>query len=154
MKRLSQQDPRWADMHINKTNSTLRYHGCLIVSLCMLYSKFNPKTQFFPDFALSEWKFIGDLMDWRKTDYKKMKFLDRIFGYDPVVVEKLVKDGYGIVLQVLTRSGVHWMAVEGWGYLGKPVCYDPFYGDILFNPYGFLGRYVRPIGYAVFKKVE
>ena len=138
-------------MHIGNSTSLLKYQGCLITSLCMIYSKFHPFFSYLPSQATKEWKFIGNLLDW-STNFKGMEFVKRVISYNPEEVESYVKKSFGVVIQVQTKTGVHWMAVDGWGYLGKPVCYDPIDGKITYNPYGFLGKYARPLGYAVMQE--
>ena len=136
-------------MKIGQSTSFLKYQGCLITALCMVYSKWHPP--YYPSQATKEWKFSGNLLDWF-TDFKGMKFVERVWSYDNDTVRKLVKDGFGVVIQVQTKSGVHWLAVWDWGYQNKPVVHDPWDARVLYNPWGILGRYVRPLGYAVLKK--
>ena len=157
MRRLSQNDKRWKYAKIGKSQSIIGNQGCLIVSLCMLYSKFHPFNNILaPDLMGKKWKFSGNLLDW-STKFEGMEFVERVWTYMPEHAKEIKKysdsDDYGVALQVQTKSGVHWMAVWKWGYLNKPVCCDPWDGDILYNPYGFLGRYVRPLGWVLFKKV-
>jgi len=153
MIRLSQRDPRWLNVKIGKSISTIGNYGCLITARCMIFNKFHPGHWYWPDQAAREGVFIGNNMDWVNTKYPGMKFVKRVVGYDPVTVKEWVKKpDFGVVIQVLTKSGVHWLAVWDWGIFGKPVCFDPWDKTVIYNPYGLLGKYRSAIGYAVLEK--
>lgn len=177
MERLSQNDKKWKDIKIGSSKSSIGSNGCLLTSLCMVDSKFNPRTHITPDKAVKEWKFVkvqgdGDpkYLDWSHTDFKTMQFVWRNWGYNPEqlmtdpitetldleinVLKKLLKSSdYGVVFQVLTKNNTqHWLAGWDWGIFGQPVCFDPWNGKVLYKPTGMLSPYKAFTGFAIMKR--
>jgi len=153
----------------------------LICTLIMLISKFYPERGFehyySPLEANRDWKFVriaGDpdpkYLAWKSINKSGVKFIWRNYGYqpdrlilDPVtkkkdlefnILRKYVNSKkYGVAIQVLTRKGKqHWLACWKWNIFGKPTCYDPWNGRILWRPFGYLASYPRCTGYAIIKK--
>jgi hypothetical protein len=160
MVRISQNDPRWANTIIGNSSKTISQVGCLIVSLCMLHSKWYPKNWIRPNEAAKTWKFTSlpsdpepKYLDWVNTDFEGMRFIWREWDYDKKKLEKYVKDGYGCVVRVKTKSGgQHWLAVWWWGIFEQPICFDPINGHILYKPTGWLSPYAKFDGFAVIQK--
>lgn len=155
MVRYSQQDYRWSDVLIGQSKSQIKYKGCLITALCMIFNKFHPGHYYWPRTAAKDWAFLGDNLDWIKTKFPGMTFVERTMGFPADKIRDYIKNPeYGVVIQCLTKSGVHWLACWDWGIFGKPICFDPWNGTVLYNPYGYFGKYVRVIGFAVMKKAD
>ena len=156
MRRLSQRDPRWSEVMIGSSRSTLGLYGCLITALCMIYSKFHPfGPKINPDAAAKDWSYSVDLVDWR-TNYVGMSFVERVHTYVPTRDDAQIKkycqsEDYGVVLQVQTGSGLHWVAAVGKSTLGWATN-DPWNGRRLWKTVGFGASYKRVLGWAVMKK--
>jgi hypothetical protein len=157
MLRLSQnKDSRWKDIKIGKSKYTIGTNGCLIVSLCMILSKFYPERGFehfyTPAEAVRDWKFTGVTGDpdprylvWSSINNSGMKFIWRKYNYmpdsfieDPVTKETDLESNilkkyasskdYGVVMQVINSKGnQHWVALE-WKSLIGWVGNDPWNG--------------------------
>jgi len=163
MIRLSQNSPKWKNVLIGDSKTTIGEAGCLISSLCAIESKWAQYFHTKPDEAAKAWKFVSvpddpepKYLNWISTDFKGMEFVKRVRKYEPEEVERHCKDeDYGVAVQVQTQGGgVHWMACWGWGTMRKPVCYDSWDGGILWNPWRRNGKYKRPLGYAIMKRKE
>lgn len=175
-----QRSPLWKDTPIGKSKDTIGESGCLISALCSTWSKFhyNPKNRKYlrPDEAVKEWEFTsieGDkdpkYIVWNSINDSGMEFVWREYGYNPTglmedpethlvevqgdLLKKWLKSSnYGVVFRVQTRSGgEHWLAGWRWSITGKPVCLDPWSKKTLWNPWGFMGTYIKCTGFAVLK---
>lgn len=158
MRRLSQRDKRWGNVQIGTSHSLVKNQGCLIVSLCMLYSKFHPFNNILaPDLMGKKWKFSGNLLDW-STKFEGMEFVERVWTYMPEHAKEIKKysdsDDYGVAMQVQTRGGgVHWVAVENKSILGWATN-DPWTGRRLWKTVGFGAPYIRVLGWTKMRKVS
>jgi hypothetical protein len=173
MLRLKQNDPRWGDIKMGQSNSTLGRLGCMVTSLCMLHSKFHPDNPYLPDRAATHWVFVpvvGDpephYLSWTQTQFSGMKFIWRGYGYDPttLITDPVTKEkdttlnilkkyashkDYGVALFVETKKGnPHWLAAVGKAILGWAAS-DPANGKMLwFAPY----PYKRITGWVIMQK--
>lgn len=170
MLRLGQRDPRWGKVIIGKSNSDLAGNGCLITSLCMVWSKFHygvdNRDYLRPDEAAKTWKFVavpGDpdprYLDWIGTEFQGMEFVSRVrrnvSGFtdaDRIQCREFAKmEDYGVVLNVETPSGQHWVTVVG-GFPGNLACNDPWDATRRWKTYGWGTKYPRALGYAIMKR--
>ncbi len=180
MLRLSQRDKKWAKDKIGKSKSTIGGNGCLITSLCMLISKFYPergfKHYYTPAEASRDWKFVkvkGDsdpkYLAWTSINNSGIEFKWRSYGYEPdrVIQDPITREyarereimrkyinskDYGVTIQVRTKKGgQHWLACWKWNIFNKPTCYDPWDKKVVWNPFGFLGKYSRCTGWALIR---
>ena len=175
MLRLKQNDPRWGNLKIGKSKYTIGTNGCLITSVCMLWSKFHYTGDDYltPAEAVKEWEFTaveGDpdprYLVWKSINYSGMKFIWRELGWNP---EKLITDpvtgekdltfnivkkymkhpDYGIALKVINSKGEqHWLAGVGKSVFNW-AANDPWNGKRLWAaPY----PYTRLDGFALISK--
>jgi len=167
---ISQKDWRWRESKIGKSNLTLGKYGCLIVSLCMILSKFYPhrgfKHYYSPLEAIRDWSFTKNgLLEWRSINNSGMifkyrgKYNPNIIMKDPitgkmrkqkdVLKEYMRHKNYGIVLQVLTyRNNQHWLAGQSKSILGW-MANDPYLKRVLWAvPF----PYKRITGFAIIAK--
>lgn len=167
--RIGQQDPLWANVKLKNSTLTIKNHGCLIVSLCMGISKLNPRTEIRPNDLARLLKFTDanhpygeGLLIWgdNAEQFKQfgIEFVGRYMTAnedDFDNIDRMSESGdHFAVIEVLTKTGGrHWLFVWKWGWMNKPVCFDPWDGKVTYNPYGFKGKYVRMTGYAVFRKL-
>ena len=114
MRRISQNDVRWADVKIGKSYSAIGDYGCLITSLCMIWSKFHMRPPISPHFvpldpceAAKTWTFVKipsdkepKYLSWTDTDFDGMKFVWRNWDYSPNTLIKDPRDGGGIIKQI------------------------------------------------------
>jgi hypothetical protein len=147
MVKLSQRDPKWALEKIGKSKLTLGRYGCTITSICMIHSKFYPKSYILPPEAAKIWAFTDDgLIKWTDCKFDGMKFLKRGYGYNKEEIREAVKNpDKGVIVQV---DGFHWIAANDY-FLGVLGFNDPWNGDTL---YKFSKRYKDITGYAIFAK--
>lgn len=129
----SQRDPRWKDLHINNTASTMEFYGCAITSLSMLYSGFGHHYDPGQMEALlqSTGAFVSDLILWIKVPYFQHRFYceDKIA---PVAdIKAQLAAGKPVLLGVHIGSANpyktnHWVLAVDEHF----TIYDPWYGDI------------------------
>lgn len=156
MRRIKQRDPRWTSVTIGDSHSTVGAQGCLICSLCMLFSDFHPYNDLLdPGRMAKAWKFNNNLLDW-STDFWGMEYVERVWSYHPdqdKEIKKLCNSPlYGVALQVQTRTGgVHWVACENRSILGWATN-DPWTGRRLWKTVGFGAPYIRILGWCKFRK--
>lgn len=161
----SQNDPRWKDIKFKDcAKSTIGQNGCLIASLCNARKKFYPNEEYTPLQASKDWKFVVGAdsekhwLVWT-TDFPGFKFLTRVRQFtqdDLKKIKTLIQSPeYAVVIEVETKSGGrHWIMAKHASMLGGIKCIDPwpFPANIPTQTWGFMGRYMRPTGYAVLKK--
>lgn len=181
MLRLRQGDPRWGNVRIGRSRSTLATNGCLITALTMIWSKFHygPKNRSYlrPDEAAKNWTFgsvPGDqtlkYLYWNKANFDGMEFVWRNFGYSPtklmdhpetglvevegnIIKRYLRSEDYGVVFQLQTKLGEeHWVAGVNTSVIGM-ACNDPIDATRRWRTWGYGSKYPRCTGWAVMKKV-
>ena len=162
-KRYSQRNKRWSRLRLSPSVLNIGGHGCLLTNLSSACNTTPDvlvrKLQFTDDdhkyggglifwndhnkkiFRSYGLEYIGRYMSWTEEDFK----LNKKYSKD---------DDYTVITEVATGGGDrHWLLNWNWGYLNKPVCYNPWDGGILYNPWGFLGRYPRPTGWLLFERI-
>ena len=156
MLRLKQGDKKWGKTLIGDSKSKISTNGCLIVSLCMLISKFYPergfKNYYSPLEASRDWTYISIPEDtdpkylvWKSINGSGIKFVWRNYGYQPdrmitdpvtgtkdlefnILKKYMNHPDYGVTLRVLTlRNNQHWLAGVGKSLLGW-AANDPYLG--------------------------
>ena len=166
MLRLRQGDTRWSKIRIGKSGTTLAQSGCLLTSLCILYSKFYRANYIMPDMLARGLAFTssGDLI-WKATDQHGiqllkqygMEFIKREYNYFPNRDNPVIKfysnsPDYAVALEVRTRNGRrHWLACAGKSVLGF-ACIDPFTSKFEWKTVGVGAPYSYVTGYAIMKK--
>lgn len=143
---LSQRDSRWNTKTIGDTELTVGRYGCLITSLCMLYTKFWKKP-LYPNEVCKTWKFdsSGRLL-WTQTHFDGMEFVLRGYDYNFSKIKEYANNpNKGVVVFL---DGVHWNAVSS--VIGPwIILHDPWLGKVLWN---WKSIYKEISGYALFNK--
>ena len=112
MRRISQNDPRWCNTKIGRSQSSIGDYGCLITSLCMIWSKFHYKAPIPPHFchldpdeAAKTWTFVGiphdknpHYLSW-SSDFDGMDFVWRNWSWIPDQIIKDPRNGKNLVKQ-------------------------------------------------------
>ena len=108
--KLKQGDPRWGNIRIGESATTLKRDGCTITALCMLLEKFRgyPAS---PKDAAFYWAFNyrGEIL-WEKTKFRGMVFLYRYYNNNIKEIAIHANDpSSGVIVQV-NRN--HWLYID------------------------------------------
>ncbi len=144
MKRFKQLDNRWASKTIGNTKLTIGRWGCLICSLCALWSRFYRKGSLIPPEVAKKWKFTKDgLLIW-STKFDGMKYIGRYY-HAPTNdnMKKWASKTRGMVIEV---NNNHWVALYYNGFWGAYII-DPLDGKLK-----HLYKNYTPTGFALFQK--
>lgn len=145
---IRQGDPRWGNVRLGYSNSTMRRYGCTTSDMCMALEKLRG---YFcnPGNAARHWRYNrrGEIL-WKATDFKGMRFMWRGYGHDSKVVERAANsDIAAVILEV--NHGKHWVYVESVSDTGVMHIIDPIDGKRKILP----AKY-KPTGYATFEKED
>ena len=178
MQRFCQNNPKWKNLKLGNSTTSVGNAGCLLCSLLSVESKFHPYQHDTVEKAVKDWVFVkcGDdpephYIDWTHTKFKNMEFVWRQYAYLPNMIindpltntadtqENILKKysmfpDLGAVIQVMTKKGgVHWLALVGksiWNW----AAIDPWDGKMLWSSVGLLGKYPKLLGFALLKKKD
>lgn len=135
---LSQRDPRWADMLINKTTSTVGSYGCTLTCLSMLFDKTSDEMNIW---LAANRGYVNDLIWWVNVPYFKKRFYcERTIAPVEEIREEL-KAGHAILLAVhLGKDNPlkpnHWVLCTDENF----TIHDPWFGDTV----SLMERYGSP----------
>jgi len=127
MENLSQRDPKWADVKIGKSKTTVGAEGCNITVTCMVLSQLQNRFVS-PADAARYWAYdsVGR-MNYIKSNYNGMRFVYRHqYNNKEKIIEALTKEDMGVTLCV--NNGAHWLYAKELMDNGDYVIVDPWDG--------------------------
>lgn len=139
-------DPKWKDIKIGKSNSTVGEVGCLITSISMQLMRSGVDLtvdNFNPGVAAKKFSFQGANLVWESVSnvapsfsyMGKVNLRGKSKAEKIEITSNLVNQGYYVVANV--KNGGHWVAVTGVGnntiYMSDPGSYNA--GNDLFARY-------------------
>lgn len=145
----SQTDPKWAQVKLGKSPCTIGRFGCTTTSICNIIN--DPK--FTPDVAAKKWAYTPDgLLDWQRSDFSPLKFVERVRGFDrekELKLKEWLKLGNKAILHVKNKYiPFHWIMADRVSILGFITGVDPLGAKLMSN---VKSRY-QIEGYALFFK--
>jgi len=131
---LEQDDPRWKNVKMGKSNSTIGSYGCLITDLSMLsywYGGF-----FTPEEIAKKANFTNEgYYIWSSGDlFLPFDFKYRYYTRDIEKIKSILfSDDNAVVVRVSAYGAYHWLAVIGYDQVSKEfIGADPLTGDKVF----------------------
>lgn len=128
---LSQQDPRWANAKLGKSNVTVGRFGCTTTAISMLSDYFGCYKD--PgELAMQQDLYTPDgYIIWANLRFDKMQFEDRLRGSGMFAeVNACLRDpNRAVILEV--NGGAHWVTAlrkHWWPGSNDYVCLDPWTG--------------------------
>jgi hypothetical protein len=133
MQFLSQQDNRWAEAYIGSSKLKIGRWGCTLTCLSMLSDFF--KAYLRPDIIAAHKSWFTDdsypygagLILWTKLRFPTFKFVERVKGYNPRLIEASIRDPKKAVILEVNHS--HWVLALGYDVWGNIRIADPLFGD-------------------------
>lgn len=121
---LSQRSRDWKDVLLTPSNLTCGRYGCTTTSLCMLSDYFGCFTT--PKDAIgNNIKYTKDgLIIWQAINWPKFAFEKRLNTFDPVEIEKSLKDPKKAVILEVDHS--HWVVALSKNIFGGYNIADPW----------------------------
>lgn len=148
---LSQLDPKWSQMRIGSSYTTLGRSGCLTVCLSMALADFGllilpqhlaEQKQCYTNQGLLIWSKMQDFL--RSQFPGRQIDLYRYYGRNDFEIRKYLKPGTSVMLEVASRT--HWVKADRKMLLRNDYnCRDPWKG----KGCAAVGDYKNITGYAI-----
>lgn len=140
----NQLDPKYNGIMLGNTKYSINRWGCTTCSICMILSKYDSLIT--PDFAAKKWKYTDDgLIIWNQLFSNKVKFVQRLFGYDETFLKGWIKDKNNTA--IIEVNGCHWLAVDRYSIIGLNAI-DPLGG----KPIRVFSKYKKITKMVLFTK--
>lgn len=130
----SQRDPKWGDVTIGNSKSTLKSYGCAIAAVSMVFTKLG--TTVTPMSLAKQPIFSWDLIFWPRTWPQKITMAGSGSSHGNIdwsVIDAQVKKGNPVIVYLKrTAGGGHYVVVHSKDSNGKYVVHDPYFGPNLY----------------------
>lgn len=122
----SQNDPRWKNVTIGKSKSTLGQFGCTLDCLSDASSYFGEETT--PDILAKKLSFLVDKVIWSSIGkfFKTFQFKWRFYKYDQNLIDDALLKNKNTVVLLNVNGGKHWVFALGKVPLLGYRCSDPY----------------------------
>lgn len=125
----SQDDPRWAELGIGRTNSSMANYGCAISSVAMVFTYLGNTIT--PGQLAKEPIFYYDLIVWpQKWNSIRLTTLTYRTLADWFKIDREIGAGYPVIVRIQAdgRDGGHYVVIHHKGADGRYIVHDPLFG--------------------------
>ncbi len=127
-----QTDPRWGDITIGNSNSTMKNYGCAVSSLAMLFKYHNEDIT--PGSLAKQPLFSFDLIKW-PANWRSINLIANEVRQKVnwTKVDENLKDGHPVIVFVraIRKSGGHYVVIFAKDYRGY-IVNDPMWGSNIY----------------------
>lgn len=130
----SQRDPKWGNMMIGSSNSSMKSWGCAVTSVAMVFK--NHGVNVSPKTLARASIFSGDLINWPSSWSGSAVKLVSSISHGNVSwsrIDSEIKKGNPIIVYIKKASGGgHYVVIHHKDSNGKYVVHDPYFGPNLY----------------------